>query len=89
MLKHTLNDQWALAGRAEYFFDDKGVLIATGTPNNFQVFGGSLNVDYAASPNLLWRIEGRMFSSRDMIYPAQDGLKKNDGFVTLSAAISF
>ena len=88
MAKHTINDQWAVAARAEYFFDEKGVLLATGSPNNFRTISGSLNLDYAPNSNLLWRIEGRVFSSKDPIYPSQTGLDETDGFIVLSAAIS-
>ena len=88
MSRHTLNDQWAIAARVEYFSDEKGVLIPTGTPNNFQTVSGSVNVDYAPAANLLWRIEGRLFNSKDAVYPTETGMEKTDGFIALSAAIS-
>ncbi len=88
MAKHTVNDRWAIAARAEYFSDPKGVLIPTGTPNNFQTISSSINVDYSPATNLVWRIEGRLFNAKDPIYPSETGLAKTDGFVVLSAAIS-
>jgi hypothetical protein len=88
MARHIVNTQWAIAARAEYFHDEKGVIIATGTPNNFRTIGGSVNADYAPSPNLLWRIEARLLRSKDPIYPSRAGLNKSDGFIVLSAAIS-
>jgi hypothetical protein len=88
MVKHTINQHWAVAARGEYFSDKNGVIIPTGTPNNFQTTGGSINVDYAASSNLLWRLEGRLFNSKDPLYPSGGELKKTDGFMVLSAAIS-
>jgi hypothetical protein len=88
MVKHTINQEWAIAVRGEYFSDRYGVIIPTGTPNNFQTIGGSVNMDYAPTQALLWRIEARLFSSKDEIYPSASEISKTDGFVVLSAAIS-
>lgn len=88
MVRHTINKQWAITGRVEYFFDGKGVLIPTGTPDNFQTVGGSLNVDYSPVALLLWRVEARLLDSKSPIYPTRTGFTQRDGFVTLSAAIS-
>jgi hypothetical protein len=84
----AFNDHWALAARLEYYADGKGVIIPTGTPNNFQTIGASVNVDYAPASNLLWRVEVRQFSSKDPVYPTLAGLQHTDGFIVLSAAIS-
>lgn len=46
LMKYQFDNQWSLAGRVEYFSDKNGVIIATETPNGFQTFGYSLNVDY-------------------------------------------
>lgn len=87
MARHTINDKWSIAGRAEYFTDKKGVIISTGTTNNFQTVAGSVNVDFAPTPNLLWRLEARVFNSKDAVYPTRDGVEKVDGFVVLSASV--
>ena len=88
MVKHLLDDQWAIAGRVEYFSDEHGILIPTGTPDNFQTISTSLNIDYAPAANVVWRIEGRLFDSRDPIYPSITGVEKTDGFIAVSAALS-
>lgn len=88
MTRYSLSDHWAIGGRLEYFSDEAGVIVPTGTPENFQTVSASLNVDLTVVPNLLWRIEGRIFESRDAIYPSGSGLKTNDGFVAVSAALS-
>ncbi len=67
-----LSPEWRLAGRIESFSDPDQVLINTNTPQGFQVGGASLNVDYAFHPLALWRIEGRVFLSRDAIYPGAE-----------------
>lgn len=88
MIRCSLSDQWALAGRLEYFHDSHGIIIPTGTPDNFTTTAASANVDYAPAPNLVWRLEVRGFGSRDAIYPTRTGFKVADGFVVLSAAVS-
>jgi hypothetical protein len=85
----NLTNKLALAGRAEYYVDKNGVIIATGTPNGFQTIGYSVNLDYAVSNNCLWRIEARGFNSKDAIFMRND-LPQNTNFgVTTSLAVSF
>ena len=88
MTRYRFSDRWAIGGRLEYFSDEAGVIVPTGTPENFQTVSASVNVDLSVVPNLLWRIEGRMFQSRGAIYPSESGMKNNDGFVAVSASIS-
>jgi hypothetical protein len=88
MARCAINESWAIAGRAEYYFDKEGVIVPTGTPGNFQTVAASINVDYAPIPNLLWRAEARVFNSKDPVYPTRSGAAKADGFLVLSAAVS-
>lgn len=83
------SDKSYLAGRIEYYADKNGVIIGTGTPNGFQTFGYSLNYDYAILPNALFRIEGKVYSSKDAIFEADNGLSKTNTSLTTSLAISF
>jgi hypothetical protein len=91
MARYRIDERFSLAARAEYYSDPAGVIIPTGTPNNFQTLSASLNFDVALTPNLLWRVEGRVFSSRDAIYPTDGGasLRATDGFVATSFALWF
>jgi hypothetical protein len=88
MTRYSFSENWAVGGRLEYFSDEAGVIVPTGTPENFQTVSASVNIDLTIVPNLVWRIEGRMFESKDAIYPSGSGLKTNDGFVAVSAALS-
>jgi hypothetical protein len=88
MVRRVLDDQWAIAARVEYFSDGQGVIVPTGTPNNFKTFGGSINLDYAPVGYMVWRIEARTLLSKDAVYPTQAGFQNTDGFVVLSAAMS-
>ncbi len=89
ILKITPVDRLSIVGRAEYYHDEHGVIIATGTPNGFQTYGYSVNIDYAITPKALWRLEGRAFESEDQIFILDDAPDRQNYFVTSSIAISF
>lgn len=89
LMKYQLNEQWALAGRLEYYNDKKGVIINTGTPNGFQTFGYSLNVDYMIFKNVIFRTEARGFTSKDAIFVKNNELKQGNFFVATSLAAWF
>lgn len=82
---------WAVAARAEYYADPSQVIISTNSPNGFQTFGYSLNVDRSIGSNLLWRTEIRTFQSRqDLIFTnAQQQAVVGNWFVGTSLALSF
>ncbi|MEA5259692.1 porin [Arcicella aquatica] len=88
ILKYTPNAQWSGAVRWEYYQDKNGVIIATNTPNGFQTSGYSLNVDYKASDNILWRVEGRLLESKDNIFIKEGQTVKDNFSLNTSIAIS-
>ncbi|MGZ5248151.1 MAG: porin, partial [Flavitalea sp.] len=87
ILRITLNNQWAFAIRGEYFSDENGVIIGTGTPNGFKTFGGSLNVDYLPLPNVVLRLEGRLLNSKDAIFNKDNIATDKNTALTFSTAI--
>ncbi len=89
ILKYTINNKWAIAGRVENFTDKYGVIIPTGTPNGFQTMGYSLNVDYSPFKNVLARLEARNFSSKHAIFIKESQTVSNDFFITGSVAVAF
>ena len=89
IFRFTPNNNWAIAFRGEYFSDENGVIISTGTPNGFKTFGISLNVDRTFGEHLLWRTEFRTFSSKDAIFMKDNTAKKNNSAVTTSLALTF
>ena len=89
ILKYTINNNWAIAGRVEYYNDKDGVIISTSTPNGFQTTGYSLNIDYAPLKNVLVRLEGRTLNSKDNIFVKEPRFVNNNTFVTSSIAVSF
>lgn len=89
ILKYSINDNWALAARGEYYSDENGVIISTGTPNGFKTTGFSLNVDYAPASNMLVRVEGRNLNSKDDVFVKESSVTNSNTAVTASVAISF
>jgi hypothetical protein len=89
ILRYQCCKKTAIAVRGEYYKDKAGILIATGTPNGFQTFGYSLNLDYKISDNILWRTEGRVLNSKDKIFLSDKKADNKNLFVTTSLAISF
>ena len=78
-----------LAARGEYYADEKGVIIATATPNGFKTYGFSANFDYLVTENLIFRVEARNLKSKDEVF-LKDNLPSNQNlFLTTSIAISF
>jgi hypothetical protein len=89
IIRFTPNSNWAFALRAEYYDDENGVIIATGTPNGFKTIGASFNIDKSIGDHLLWRIELRTFSSKDAVFIKDDELEKNNSAITTSLALTF
>lgn len=87
--RYKLSAKSYLAARVEYYQDEKGVIIATGTPNGFRTLGYSLNFDHWVSANVLWRIEARSLSSEDKIFADADGVPTTTNtFFTASIAVT-
>lgn len=78
-----------IAARVEYYSDENGVIVVTGTPNGFQTWGYSLNYDYLILDNVMWRVEGRAFSSKDKIFIKNGNPTNKNFFLTTSLAVSF
>lgn len=78
-----------IAARAEFYHDKNGVIIFTGTPNGFETFGASINADFILSPNIMWRIEARTFSSRDVVFIENNVVSRTNNALTTSLAIQF
>ena len=89
LLRYAITDRTKIAGRAEYFNDEKGVVIGTNTQNGFRTFGYSLNVDHEIHKNILWRTEARGFSSKDAIFMKDQIAKSDNFFITTSLSAWF
>lgn len=89
ILRYQLSEKLALAARAEWYNDENGMIIATGTENGFQTQGYSANIDYAPFKNVLLRVEARTFRSEDEVFVMDDELKNTDTFAITSLSFSF
>lgn len=89
IVRYQFNDKFAMAARGEYFNDKDQVLISTKTSNGFDVIGYSLNLDYYPLSNVLFRLEGRIFQSKDKIFVVDKRMTNQNVFFTTSLAISF
>ena len=87
--KYALTSRASLTARAEYYADEDGVIIATGTPNGFKTFGYSVNFDYAIYNNVVWRVEARTLESKDDIFMKDGNPTANNTFIGTALAISF
>lgn len=87
--KYNPISKLSIAVRGEYFNDSKGVIIPTGSLNGFKTWGYSLNLDYAITHFLTWRIEGRGFYSKDKLFLANGKFTNTNFFITSSFTIGF
>ncbi|MBC7384497.1 MAG: porin [Bacteroidia bacterium] len=89
ILLYKPNSKIRIGARAEYYSDEKGVIIATRTPNGFQTIGYSLNYDYLPANNIMFRIEGRALSSKDKIFSLENKPSTQNYFITTSLCLHF
>jgi hypothetical protein len=87
--KYNPTQRVSIAARTEFYKDPQGVIIPTTTSNGFQTWSYSLNLDYAIQSNLVWRFEGRGFTSYDPIFLSHNLPSNQNWFVTSSIAWSF
>jgi hypothetical protein len=87
--QYILTDKWKVAGRVEHYQDKNGIFIATGTPDGFKTTGYSLNLDYAPVSNVVVRLEGKVYNSKDKIFIRNQNLVNANAAVTTSIAVSF
>ncbi|WP_018344084.1 porin [Cytophaga aurantiaca] len=87
--RYNLSSRSTIAARLEYYSDVNGVIISTGTPHGFQTYGYSLNLDYKIAENVVWRTEGKVFSSTDKIFILDNEPNNNNYVLTTSLAVSF
>jgi hypothetical protein len=82
----------AVAARWEGYADPEQVIVATGQPFGLRLAGGSLGVDVAPAPRLLWRVEARALRGRDPLFPRgaeSTPSRRGDAAVVTSLALTF
>lgn len=89
--RYKTSDKSYINGRVEYYDDKNAVIIAAGVPGvpGFQTTGYSLGYDYAVLPNALFRVEGKVYNSKDAIFEGRNGLSRTNTSLTTSLVVSF
>lgn len=88
--KYSPTEKFSITARGEYYEDEKGVIISTGSENGFKTFGYSLNADYQILPNLVWRTEIRNLNSKDAIFMKRNEEISGNSLTAVTAiAVSF
>ncbi|WP_245964637.1 porin [Rufibacter immobilis] len=87
-VKYQVLPQLGIAARGEYYHDKNGVIIGTETANGFQTAGYSLNLDFAPTSQVLWRVEARVLDSKDNIFTKENG-NPTDKNTALTTSLSF
>lgn len=89
MLRYYFAEHFGMAARAEYYEDKKGVIISSKTPNGFVMKGYSINLDYFPTESVLFRIEGKLYDSKDRFFEKGKKLSTQNFCLTSSIAILF
>ncbi|MEX1188433.1 MAG: porin [Bacteroidia bacterium] len=89
IMQYAFTDVWKISIRAEYYQDEKGVIISPATPNGFQTVGASVNVDYSPNKNIVCRLEGRYLNSKDHIFEHYPKPSNSNFIIAASIAIKF
>ncbi len=89
LLRFKTSDKVYFSVRGEHYNDKNGVIIGTGTPNGFQTWGYSANLDYQFRENVMWRVEARRFSGKDATFVKDNIASRNNFFISSALAISF
>ncbi|SRR5579883_2666918 len=86
---YMLSEQWGIGIRGEQYNDPNAVIVATGTPNGYQTFGYSANVDYVVSDHATLRFEAKHYSSKDNIFVRDGSPVGESTILTSSMALEF
>lgn len=89
ILNYSITDKFSAVARCEYYNDKNGVIIYTGTPNGFQTIAGSFGLNFKLAEYLLWRIEGKVFQSKDNVFLTKDNQSDKSVLLLSSVAIKF
>jgi hypothetical protein len=83
ILRFIPGNNWAMALRGEFYKDANAVIISATTPNGFNTYGASVNIDRTIAGVCFWRTEIRTLYSRDAIF-----LKSGSGTTHYNTAIT-
>ncbi|MBL7727723.1 MAG: porin [Dinghuibacter sp.] len=73
IFRYRIRPRLMTAIRAEHYNDKKQIIILTGSANGFQTSGYSANIDYQINKTAMFRVEGKLYKSRDKIFSNNSG----------------
>lgn len=88
ILHYKKTDKIAIVLRAEYFEDEKGVIIRTGIPQGFRTWGYSAGLNYDIFKNAAWRIEGKIYDSEFPIFNSSTGFRNSNSSLITALIVS-
>ncbi len=89
IVRLTVNDQFAIAARGEYYHDPAQVLVTTSSAGGFCAAGYSCNLDYHPAKNASVRFEVRQLRSTDPVFEEGEQLRRHQTTITASLAVGF
>lgn len=90
LFNYVPKEKLSLTVRAEYYRDHYGVIIGGLTSEGINMFGYSLNVDYAIMPNVLWRTEFRNLQNKEVQFLNPSGsFEKQRNTLATALTLSF
>ena len=90
ILRFTPTTSDAVAIRGEYYSDENGVIISSGTPNGFKTLGASINYDRTIRTNMMFRLELRTLGSKDEMFVKRNlTTTKNNTFISTAFTLGF
>lgn len=84
-----LFEKLKLGWRFEYFHDPHNTIVEAPSNNAFQVFGHSINIDWAPSPQRSLRLEYRNLRNNLAVFQSSNGLQTQNTFLTAALAVKF
>jgi hypothetical protein len=89
IFKYKFTRKFSSSLRGELYNDESQVIVTTNTPNGLNVYGTSLNIDFAPYEGTLIRLEGKTYFSRDRVFLTKHGTNDQCTLLTMSFAVNF
>ncbi len=87
ILHSQWSEKWASGFRVEYFHDPSEIAATDNGSYGFKTTGISLNFDYQPDPMVMYRIEGRYFTSPDDLFFDGSDYSSSNFFITGSITV--
>lgn len=84
--QYSISNKWQIAYRSEYYQDKENIVISA-INGSFKTIGNSLNLDFLPNAKVKIRTEARWLHSDTESFKTQNGVSKDNMFVT--TAMSF